>query len=163
MFEVHDQPDPNVTCEKRNVTTVPTQALTLLNNEFVLIQARHFAEGSRARPATTRRRRSSMMLSNCAESRTWPGRSWPASRPSSRSSRTTTLHGCPRVDSGAELCGQRRSGSAHRRGARHAERERIRLHQLDRKFATLVASIHESALSTQRRRDVVTRPCAIAE
>ncbi|MCI0418577.1 MAG: DUF1553 domain-containing protein, partial [Acidobacteria bacterium] len=40
MFEVHDQPDPNVTCERRNVTTVPTQALTMLNNEFVLIQAR---------------------------------------------------------------------------------------------------------------------------
>ncbi len=32
MFEVHDQPDPNVTCEMRNTTTVPTQALTLLNN-----------------------------------------------------------------------------------------------------------------------------------
>ncbi|MCI0661505.1 MAG: PSD1 and planctomycete cytochrome C domain-containing protein [Acidobacteria bacterium] len=44
MFEVHDQPDPNVTCESRNVTTVPTQALTMLNNEFVLIQARSFAE-----------------------------------------------------------------------------------------------------------------------
>ncbi|MCI0387246.1 MAG: PSD1 and planctomycete cytochrome C domain-containing protein [Acidobacteria bacterium] len=44
MFEVHDQPDPNVTCEMRNTTTVPTQALTLLNNEFVLIQARRFAE-----------------------------------------------------------------------------------------------------------------------
>src|SRR5215475_12050638 len=44
MFEVHDQPDPNVTCEMRNTTTVPTQALTLLNNEFVLIQAGHFAE-----------------------------------------------------------------------------------------------------------------------
>ena len=43
MFEVYDQPDPNVTCEKRNITTVPTQALTLLNNEFVLIQARYFA------------------------------------------------------------------------------------------------------------------------
>ena len=44
MFEVYDQPDPNVTCERRNVTTVPTQALTMLNNEFVLIQARSFAE-----------------------------------------------------------------------------------------------------------------------
>ena len=44
MFEVFDQPDLNVTCERRNVTTVPTQALTLLNNEFVLIQARYFAE-----------------------------------------------------------------------------------------------------------------------
>jgi len=44
MFEVHDQPDPNVTCEMRNTTTVPTQALTLLNNEFVLVQARYLAE-----------------------------------------------------------------------------------------------------------------------
>ncbi len=44
MFEVYDQPDPNVTCEMRTTTTVPTQALTLLNNEFILIQARHFAE-----------------------------------------------------------------------------------------------------------------------
>jgi Protein of unknown function (DUF1553) len=33
-----------VTCEKRNITTVPTQALTMLNNEFVLIQARNLAE-----------------------------------------------------------------------------------------------------------------------
>lgn len=44
MFEVHDQPDPNVTCERRNTTTVPTQALTLSNNEFVLLQAKYFAE-----------------------------------------------------------------------------------------------------------------------
>ena len=44
MFDVHDQPDQNVTSEKRNITTVPTQALTLLNNEFVLLQARHLAE-----------------------------------------------------------------------------------------------------------------------
>ena len=44
MFEVHDQPDLNVTCEKRNTTTVPTQALTMLNNEFVLLQAHHLAE-----------------------------------------------------------------------------------------------------------------------
>jgi hypothetical protein len=33
-----------VTCERRNITTVPTQALTLLNNEFVLLQAKYFAE-----------------------------------------------------------------------------------------------------------------------
>ena len=44
MFDVHDQPDPNVTTEKRNVSTVPTQALTLLNGEFVLIQTQHLAE-----------------------------------------------------------------------------------------------------------------------
>ena len=44
MFEVFDQPDLNVTCERRAVSTVPTQALTMLNNELVLIQAEHFAQ-----------------------------------------------------------------------------------------------------------------------
>jgi hypothetical protein len=44
LFEVFDQPDPNMSCEQRSVTTVPTQALTLINNEFVLTQARLFAE-----------------------------------------------------------------------------------------------------------------------
>jgi hypothetical protein len=44
MFEVFDQPNMNVTCERRNTTTVPTQALTLLNNSFVLEQAEAFAE-----------------------------------------------------------------------------------------------------------------------
>jgi hypothetical protein len=43
MFEIFDQPDTMVTCERRNSTTVPTQALTLLNNEFVLLQSQHFA------------------------------------------------------------------------------------------------------------------------
>jgi hypothetical protein len=43
MFEVFDQPDTMVTCERRNSTTVPTQALTLLNNEFVLLQSQYFA------------------------------------------------------------------------------------------------------------------------
>ncbi|MCU1258401.1 MAG: hypothetical protein JWO80_1286 [Bryobacterales bacterium] len=44
MFEVLDEPDSNITCERRGTTTVPTQALTLLNDEFVLLQARYFAE-----------------------------------------------------------------------------------------------------------------------
>ena len=44
MFEVFDEPDLNVTSEKRATSTVPTQALTLLNNEFMLMQAGHFAE-----------------------------------------------------------------------------------------------------------------------
>ncbi len=44
MFEVFDQPNMNVTCERRTTTTVPTQALTLLNNDFTLRQARYFAE-----------------------------------------------------------------------------------------------------------------------
>jgi len=44
MFEVYDLPDLNVTCERRAVSTVPTQALTMLNNEFMLIQVNHFAD-----------------------------------------------------------------------------------------------------------------------
>ena len=44
MFEVFDEPDTMITCERRSSTTVPTQALTLLNDEFVLIQSRYFAE-----------------------------------------------------------------------------------------------------------------------
>jgi hypothetical protein len=43
MFEVYDLPDLNITCERRAVSTVPTQALTMLNNEFFLIQADHLA------------------------------------------------------------------------------------------------------------------------
>jgi len=44
FFGTFDLPDPNVTAAARNVSTVPTQALTLLNNPFVLRQARRFAE-----------------------------------------------------------------------------------------------------------------------
>jgi hypothetical protein len=44
MFEVFDEPDAMQTCERRSVTTVPTQALTMLNNEFVLLQSKYFAE-----------------------------------------------------------------------------------------------------------------------
>ncbi len=44
MFEVFDLPDQNISCGRRNVSTVPTQALTLLNDEFVLRQSRLFAD-----------------------------------------------------------------------------------------------------------------------
>ena len=44
MFEVYDLPDLNVTCERRATSTVPTQALTMLNNEFMLMQADSFAK-----------------------------------------------------------------------------------------------------------------------
>jgi hypothetical protein len=51
MFEVFDLPDQNVSCGARNTSTVPTQALTLLNNGFVLQHARHLASFVReARP-----------------------------------------------------------------------------------------------------------------
>ena len=39
MFEVFDQPDASLSCERREVTTVPTQALTLFNNETFLVQS----------------------------------------------------------------------------------------------------------------------------
>ena len=43
MFDTFDHPDMNVVAGARNVSTVPTQALTLLNNQFVLAQADRFA------------------------------------------------------------------------------------------------------------------------
>ena len=44
MFDTFDHPDMNVTAGARHVSTVPTQALTLLNNPFVLSQARRLAD-----------------------------------------------------------------------------------------------------------------------
>ena len=44
MFDAFDHPDMNVTAGARNVSTVPTQALTLLNNPFVLSQAQKLAD-----------------------------------------------------------------------------------------------------------------------
>ena len=44
MFQVFDLPEQNVTAAARHVSTVPTQALTLLNDEFVLKQAQLFAD-----------------------------------------------------------------------------------------------------------------------
>ncbi|MEE2776483.1 MAG: DUF1553 domain-containing protein [Acidobacteriota bacterium] len=43
FFDTFDLPDQNQTAAARNVSTVPTQALTLLNNSFVLGQAERFA------------------------------------------------------------------------------------------------------------------------
>jgi hypothetical protein len=44
MFETFDHPDMNLSAGTRNVSTVPTQALTLLNNPFVVKQAELLAE-----------------------------------------------------------------------------------------------------------------------
>src|SRR5215468_9984094 len=44
MFEVFDMPDPNFSAGRRTISTVPTQALTLINNDFVLKQAQMFAD-----------------------------------------------------------------------------------------------------------------------
>src|SRR5205823_360776 len=43
MLDVFDLPNQNISCGARNVTTVPTQALTLMNDDFVLKQAQLFA------------------------------------------------------------------------------------------------------------------------
>ena len=43
MFDTFDHPDMNVTSGARHVSTVPTQALTLLNNPFVLDEAARLA------------------------------------------------------------------------------------------------------------------------
>ena len=43
MFETFDHPDMNLTAAMRNVSTVPTQALTLINNPFVIKQAERLA------------------------------------------------------------------------------------------------------------------------
>ena len=44
FFDTFDLPDQNQTAAARNVSTVSTQALTLMNNPFVLNQAELFAE-----------------------------------------------------------------------------------------------------------------------
>ena len=43
FLDIFDLPNQNISCGARNVSTVPTQALTLLNDEFVLRQAQLFA------------------------------------------------------------------------------------------------------------------------
>ncbi len=44
MFEVFDFPEPSETKGRREVTTVPTQALFLMNSPFVIEQAKHAAD-----------------------------------------------------------------------------------------------------------------------
>ena len=43
MLESFDLPDQNISCGARAVSTVPTQALMLMNDEFVVKQAELFA------------------------------------------------------------------------------------------------------------------------
>ena len=44
MLDAFDCPDPSTTAPRRAVTTTPIQALTLMNNSFVLRMAERFAE-----------------------------------------------------------------------------------------------------------------------
>lgn len=43
MFDAFDEPDPHESCSRRNVTTSPVQALTLLNSRLTLEWAQSFA------------------------------------------------------------------------------------------------------------------------
>lgn len=44
ILEVFDMPEPNVTAGQRNVSTVPTQSLMLLNDDLVRRQAKLLAD-----------------------------------------------------------------------------------------------------------------------
>jgi hypothetical protein len=44
LFAVFDFPDPNLSIGRRTVSTLPTQALLMMNSPFVMDQARHVAE-----------------------------------------------------------------------------------------------------------------------
>ena len=44
MLETFDRPDTMTSCARRNRSTIAPQALILMNNEFIGIQARHFAQ-----------------------------------------------------------------------------------------------------------------------
>jgi hypothetical protein len=44
MFEAYDQPNLVNTCDRRNRSTIAPQALLLMNNNFVFVQSRYFAE-----------------------------------------------------------------------------------------------------------------------
>ncbi len=52
LLDIFDLPNQNISCGARNVSTVPTQALTLMNDDFVLQQAQLFA--NRVRGSGTR-------------------------------------------------------------------------------------------------------------
>jgi hypothetical protein len=44
MLEVFDKPDTNLSCARRNRSTIAPQALILMNSSFVLTQSKRFAE-----------------------------------------------------------------------------------------------------------------------
>jgi hypothetical protein len=44
MLETFDRPDTMSSCARRNRSTIAPQALILMNNEFIGIQAKHFAQ-----------------------------------------------------------------------------------------------------------------------
>ncbi len=57
LFEAFDFADPNLSIGRRNVTTVPTQALYLMNSPFVLDQSRDAARELLSQPDLTEEQR----------------------------------------------------------------------------------------------------------
>jgi hypothetical protein len=51
MLRLFDFPDPNLTSERRSLTTVPMQQLFMLNSDFMVRQARALAARLNAQPA----------------------------------------------------------------------------------------------------------------
>ena len=52
FMELMDLPDTTSACEQRNISTIPTQSLTLMNSEFMNDQAKLFAERLRREAGT---------------------------------------------------------------------------------------------------------------
>jgi hypothetical protein len=44
LFEAYDQPNLVNSCDRRNRSTIAPQALFLMNDSFVIVHAKHFAE-----------------------------------------------------------------------------------------------------------------------
>ena len=120
MFDTFDHPDMNVTAGARNVSTVPTQALTLLNNPFVLAQAELLAE----------------RVSSEAERSGDAGRSRPIG------SRWRGRRPKPSVDVALELVKAQSLGRFHPRAA---EPRRVHLHEVSH-----VASMQPALLGSPR-------------
>jgi hypothetical protein len=54
LFEAYDQPNLVNTCDRRNRSTIAPQALMMMNNNFVIAQARMFAERLRKEAGSDR-------------------------------------------------------------------------------------------------------------
>jgi hypothetical protein len=67
MFETFDMPDTHESCPRRNITTSPVQALTLLNSELSLGWAREFAGRvlQLAGPSLSREIETAFLLAYC--------------------------------------------------------------------------------------------------
>jgi hypothetical protein len=90
FLALFNQPMPRLTVGKRDVTSVPDQALALLNDPFVLAQARHWSEQVLKDGATSAEQRARRMFT-CAFAR--PPSSEETARLLRLLARSAELHG----------------------------------------------------------------------